>query len=134
MLSLYSTVLFNQSINHTDRKYVGCSLTELSFSFSSYLLFLYHLNTHLIRKLKEKRVEEICKEQKWPIWTCARKWCMFNIHTELDDDASSCCWKWWKAIRSFLVRSVVVGPVVFVLLLLRLPIPGDGAVANIVGL
>ncbi len=60
--------------------------------------------------------------------------CIFNTHTVLAADASSCCWKWWKAIRSFFVRSDVVGPVVFALLLLRLPIPGDGAVANIVGL
>lgn len=63
---------------------------------------------------------------------------IFNIYTEMDDgdddDASSCCWKWWKAIRSFLVRSAVVGPVGFVLLPFRLLIPGAGAVANIVGL
>jgi hypothetical protein len=62
---------------------------------------------------------------------------LVNIYTEIegdDDEASSCCWKWWKAIRSFFDRRAVVGPVEFVLLLLRLVIPGDGAVANIVGL
>ena len=61
---------------------------------------------------------------------------LFNIHTKFDvDDASSCCWKWWKAIRSFFVISVVVELEWWLgLLLLRLLIPGDGAVANIVGL
>lgn len=63
---------------------------------------------------------------------------VFNIYTEIDD-ASSCCWKWWNAARSFFVRSIVVGFVVvefglLLLLFVRLERLGDGAVANIVGL
>ena len=135
MFSLCSTVLFNQSIVHPSTSTVRWPkfFPYRPFFFISFFTIQ---NTHPIRLLGENEWVKFAKSRNDPNHYICEHVAgshvvffidIFNIHTELDADASSCCWKWWKAIRSFLVRSgVVVEPIVFVLLLLfRLPIPGD---------